>query len=152
MNVEDVQDKLNDLQALQLTVWAESRSLSLASQIGVACCIRNRVLKQFRGTDYRTVCFSRLQFSGWTRVGGGANFEALMASCQQVLVLPEVRWPVQLKLAKSIADGIISGEIEDNTRGATHYYHKSIPAPSWTLPPAELTRELGGHRFYRNVR
>lgn len=152
MTVEDVQDKLSEEQALFLTVWAESRSLSLSGQIAVACCIRNRVLRKFRGTDYRSVCFSRLQFSCWTRLGGGPNFEALLASCQQAMVLPEVRWPTPLKLTKQIAQGIMSDEITDNTGGATHYYHKSIPAPSWTLPPSEFTKEIGGHRFYKNVR
>lgn len=153
MTVDDVQDKLSEEQSIQLTVWGETRSLSLVGQIAVACVIRNRLNLHFRGAKtYRDVCFARLQFSCWSRLGGSVNFDAVIAAAQQVLTLPENRWAVSLKTAQQVARGIISNELTDVTDGATHYYHKSIPPPAWSLAPAVLTKELGGHRFYKNVR
>lgn len=153
MTVEDVQDKLSEEQAIQLTIWGEARGLSLVGQIAVGCVIRNRLQKHFRGAKtYKDVCFSRLQFSCWTRLGGSVNFDSVIAAAQQVLTLPENRWAVSLKTAQQVAQGIMSGELTDVTDGATHYYHKSIPPPAWSLAPAVKTKELGGHLFFKNVR
>jgi N-acetylmuramoyl-L-alanine amidase len=54
----------------------------------------------------------------------------------------------QFEAASIIAIGALSGNLKDNTHGATHFYNPSIAQPSWA---AELKRtvRLGNHDFHK---
>ena len=52
--------------------------------------------------------------------------------------------------ALNIARGVLSGEIEDNTGGATHY-HADYVSPSWA-DQLEETATIGAHIFYGGER
>jgi N-acetylmuramoyl-L-alanine amidase len=58
--------------------------------------------------------------------------------------------PVVIAAATAV-DAAISGSIPDPTRGATHYYDESVPAPSWTVgaTPTLIVDKL---HFFADVR
>lgn len=137
---------LSDSQVVAMTIWAEARAEPIEGEVAVGCVIRNRLLRPRRFADtWSGVCLAKWQFSCWIPQGGEKNYQLLMARCDAALAGSQP-WPRQ---ALWIADGIISGAIEDRVAGADHYY------ASWmTKPPAWAngltpTAVIGAHRFYQ---
>lgn len=139
---------LSPEQTVAMTIWAESRAEPVEGQIAVGCVIRNRVLHPKRyGDGWKPVCLAKWQFSCWIPEGGEANYRMLMARCEEGLagVRP---WPAQ---PLWIAEGVISGAVEDRVAFATHYYASWMPTPpKWAdgLNPVAVIRT---HRFYAGV-
>jgi spore germination cell wall hydrolase CwlJ-like protein len=110
-----------DATRLANTIYAEARGEAAEGQIAVAWTVRNRVDSRVTwwGTDYQSVLDMPYQF----------NSE-----------------PITTPALCEIAEGVISGTIEDNTNGATHFHNQTV-SPNW--PRLRMVAEIGNHLFYR---
>ncbi|MCI0994116.1 cell wall hydrolase [Pseudomonas corrugata] len=133
-----------DRDILARTLWAEARGERLAGQLAVAWTIRNRVedgrAKSWWREGYAGVCQAPYQFSCWNK--NDPNYPYLSGAKE----IP----PKQFEQAKRAADLVISGAEPDITKGATHYYATSIPAPAWAARATQTLR-LGNHLFFKDV-
>lgn len=126
-----IKSALTATQVVAMTIWAEARAEPIEGEIAVGCVIRNRVLRPQRfGDTWQKVCLAKWQFSCWIPQGGEANYRMLMARCEAALK-GDLPWPAQ---ADWIAQGIISGAIEDRTGGSTHYYAPLAMVPRGSVP------------------
>lgn len=141
----EIKAALTAAQVVAMTIWAEARAAPVEGEIAVGCVIRNRLLRPKRFSDtWEKVCLAKWQFSCWIPQGGQANYEMLMERCDSAQ--QSLYWPRQQLW---IAEGIISGAIEDRVAGADHYFAswmKKWPAWAKGLSPVAI---LGVHRFYR---
>lgn len=133
-------------QVVAMTIWAEARAEPIEGEIAVGCVIRNRLLRPARFADtWKGVCLAKWQFSCWIPQGGEANYRGLMARCEACLkgLLP---WPAQ---DRWIAEGIISGAIEDRVAKANHYFASWMPKPPAWAAGVDPVAVIGTHRFYQ---
>lgn len=146
-----IKARLSAQQVVAMTIWAEARAEPIEGEVAVGCVIRNRLLRPMRYADtWAKVCLARWQFSCWIPEGGEQNYRLLLARCDAALkgTLP---WPAQ---ADWIAQGIISGAIEDRTGQATHYYAPRAMTPIGKVPPwaKGLTpMKVGSQLFFSGV-
>jgi spore germination cell wall hydrolase CwlJ-like protein len=54
----------------------------------------------------------------------------------------------QFQVASMVAISTLAGEVEDNTKGATHFHNPFISFPSWRLE-MNKTMRIGNHDFYK---
>jgi N-acetylmuramoyl-L-alanine amidase len=54
----------------------------------------------------------------------------------------------QFQIASIVAIQILSGEVEDNTNGATHFHNPFTSKPTWRFEMRKTMR-VGNHDFYR---
>lgn len=54
----------------------------------------------------------------------------------------------QFQVASVIAITVLSGDVKDNTNGATHFYNPNIAQPAWRTELKKTTR-IGNHDFYK---
>jgi N-acetylmuramoyl-L-alanine amidase len=131
-----------------MTIWAESRAELIEGEVAVGCIIRNRVLRPKRfGDTWKKVVHAHderniYQFSCWWPRDGQKNYDMLMSYCEAALK-GERPWPGQQMW---VAEGIISGAIEDRIGGADHYFADYIAEPRWWKNVIE-TCQIGVHRF-----
>lgn len=134
---------MTDLDALTLTIWGEARGEPIEGKIGVAMVMRNRVLAHYRGAlTFVAVCTAHAQFSAWTD-------EAAQMQAENELLTgdPTLAAHSSLRLCLEIARATIAGLLCDNTRGANHYYAKTIPPPNWITGAVPIVT-LGNQVFY----
>jgi len=134
---------------LAFCLWREARSCSRIEIEAIACSIRNRVLKRFRGMNYGQVVTARAQYSSFPWI----NDKGEWIGDHNCLAYPDPDGPEwsRYELCMSIADEIISGSLADTVGGATHYHDKSLDAnpPSWTKDPASKhVADVGAFRFW----
>ena len=137
---------LTDAQLMAVCIYGEARGESLAGKIAVAHTIMNRVrLPKWWGKTIREVILKPRQFSCFN--DGDKNRLALRAiaadwgrAFQKNRILRECYY---------VAEGVIEGDLRDNTDGATHY-HTTGCDPSWDDKMA-LTDTIGDHAFYREA-
>lgn len=145
----EIKARLSPVEVVGMTIWAEARSEPIEGEIAVGCVIRNRVLHPLRfGSSWKDVCLARWQFSCWIPQGGEVNYRALMARCEAAQQ-GRALWPRQ---ALWIAEGIVSGAIEeDRVGGATHYFgsYMAVP-PHWSIGKTPVV-VIGNHRFYAGI-
>lgn len=137
MTAHDILDALSSKQILGLTIWGEARSEPVEGQIAVGCVVRNRLMDyaRFRATEatYKAVCLAPNQFSCWIASGGEVNHDAVMAKARKLA--DGIPWTDNtLKQALWLADGIITGVLLDNTKGATSYYAPKAMVPEGRIP------------------
>jgi hypothetical protein len=148
----EIKERLDDYQALTMTLWGEASGSSHDGRLAVGNTIKNRLLKKFRGAkSWKDVCLARLQYSCWFNAGGPGNYQRVLRQAELMMTEHSEQWPKSLKQCADIAKELM-GEVEDLTHGATHYYRDGTPVPFWTKHPAVLTLELDGHLFFRNVK
>lgn len=141
-----IKSALTATQVVAMTIWAEARAEPIEGEIAVGCVIRNRVLRPQRfGDTWQKVCLAKWQFSCWIPQGGEANYRMLMARCEAALK-GDLPWPAQ---ADWIAQGIISGAIEDRVAHADHYYASWMPKPPKWAVGVEPVAVIGVHRFFQ---
>ena len=142
----EIKAALSPAQVVAMTIWAEARAEAIEGEVAVGCVIRNRLLRPKRFADtWAGVCLAKWQFSCWIPQGGEQNYRMLMSRCEASLAGAQP-WPAQ---ALWIAQGIISGAIEDRVVGADHYFASWMPKPpAWSkgLYPVTI---IGVHRFYQ---
>lgn len=135
---------------LALCLWREARSCSTEEIKAVACSIRNRVDKHFRGQTFSQVVTSRAQYSSFPWING-ENKPVMDANG---ITWPEpgtMEWAAFIK-CYDIAEQVISGPtVIDPTGGATHYYDKTKDSnpPAWAKDPTSRhTGDIGDFRFW----
>lgn len=116
---------------------------------------------RWHGFDHKAVCLEPWAFSCWSAHAGADsnhdprhladNFEALMMRAQQLLAgdTPADKLFGCLAIAESV---VSKGILAPQLGGATHYFADWIPAPTWANPPAVMTAERFGHKFFRSVK
>ena len=100
------------------------------AQSAVLEVIRNRAVKS--NTTYSNIVTRRHQFESVTRQG----VEGIISKAKK-----HPKYSEALKLVKD-------NRITNFTKGATHFYNPSIPAPAWARHD-EFTIAIGGHYFYK---
>ncbi len=125
-----------DVFMLALTAWRENRGGGTAGMTSVINVICNRAAQ--RKTSPYAECVRPWQFSSITAKGD-----------------PELAtWPnphdATFLEALTIAESASRGELKDITGGATFYYAKSIPAPSWAASMTK-TVEIANQIFFRQA-
>jgi N-acetylmuramoyl-L-alanine amidase len=144
---------LNEVQAVAMTIWAEARAEAIEGEVAVGCVIRNRLLRPQRFADtWKGIVHARTakqgyQFSCWGPWGGAMeekNYFTLLQLCEDAMAGKRT-WPPQQLW---VAQGIVSGVIEDNTTRADHYYATYIKEPVW-WKGIQDTVTYGVHRFGR---
>lgn len=152
MTEEQIKAALTDVQAVAVTVFGEARGADVIGRVAVAWSIRNRLLDRRHryGADWKGVCLRPKQYSCWMSAGGAANFAAVLAFAEQLLLGAPVGLPSAASECVWVAEGVLHGRVLDPTRGSTHYYADSIVTPKWAqgLQPAVT---FGPHRFFNTV-
>lgn len=167
-----IQLALSAAQTLALTCWAEARSRfvkgtgwvsnPIDAMADIVNVVDNRVRDpRWAKFGHKGTCLQRFQFSCWLPRAGADNdhdpqhladnFEALMDRAQRLLA---GETPTDKLLnCLALAEGAIGGAMVDGLGAATHYYaHEAIAPPAWSLPPAAMTAERWGHRFFKGVK
>lgn len=153
MTDADILRALTNLTALALTMWGEGRGdwreghSSVEERLGVGCVIRNRTLRDT--ANYRNICLAPSQFSCWTKLGGAANYAALMALAERVVLNEPSGDPIYTETL-FLAQGIIAGVILDRTGGATSYYAPAAMMPVGRVPKwavGKTTIQIGEQLF-----
>lgn len=118
---------------------------------------------RWHGFDHKAVCLERDAFSCWMAHAGADdnhdphhladNFETLMTWAQKLIAGIETP-PTTLLTCLAMAEVIVSrGVLAPVLDGATHYFAPdSISPPAWSQPPAVMTAERFGHRFFKGVK
>jgi len=128
-----------DWDVLSRTIWGEARGELFLGQVAVAHVIKNRLLTGRWGASFDQVCRWPAQFSCWND-GDPNKFKAMTVQLSDSAFLR----------AKGIASLVVSGDLPDPTKGATHYFATSIPEPGWAKDMV-TTVVLGNHRFLREA-
>ena len=121
---------------LARTLQMEAGNQGLEGMIDVGSVIRNRAASGRYGEGVEGVIMRPGQFSAWNGVTGYAGGE----QGQNTNFTPNAD-------ALAAADAVLSGQYQDRTGGATHYYAElpNSPAPSWTN---DSFRRVGGGDHY----
>lgn len=129
------------LLCLSLNIYHEARSESLAGQYAVAQVTMNRAER-----DPQKVCevvTKPKQFSWTSSLVRRKNGKAFLV--KRGIPRDEKAW----RLAQQIAELTLRGQIQDFTKGATHYHTKKV-APVWNRKLRPVMT-IGEHRFYANT-
>lgn len=139
MNVDEVRAALDDFTALTITLFGETSGEPIEGKVAVGNVIRNRVKAQRRfGTTYRAVCHAKGQFSCWWPYGGQENYERVMALARSFAEKTALPLPIAslavFQECGFIAEGILGGQLRDNTHGSTHYFAPRAMVPLGRVP------------------
>ena len=127
---------LNEREILARTLQAEAGNQGLGGMIAAGSVIMNRVGSGGFGSNVRDVILAPGQFSAWNSVTGYAGGE----QGQDMGFTPSAE-------AYKAADTLLSGQYEDITGGATHYYNPDISQPSWGMGSGGDWKRIGQHVF-----
>jgi spore germination cell wall hydrolase CwlJ-like protein len=140
---------LTDADVVALTIWAESRDQPVEGRIAVAAVIRNRLNTGKWGHTATAVCRAPKQFSCWN-AGEDDNHQKLMALATKIMAGASIDYPIFAE-CRWIALGCLSGAMQDNTSGATHYFARSVKTPpDWSVGHVPIV-VIGDHLFYRGI-
>lgn len=140
-------DLTSDLQVLSATIYGEARGDIPADEQAVACVVMNRVAiarvtgrRQFGDGSVHSACTHAWQFSCWTEHDPNRS---------KLLELNFETPGPDLGRCIAIAQRALSGQLTDQTHGATFYKVSTWPWPEdWgaeVLPSAVIGRQS----FYR---
>ncbi len=123
------------------TLWAEARGEPEEGQRAVAHVMVNRVKDGRWGMNLASVCLAPMQFSCWNSRDPNRLSMAKLPDDDTML----------MRLAAILASAA-TGQDQDPTMGATHYYNPdSVPEPDWAKPPAIACGKFGAHLFFKGV-
>jgi hypothetical protein len=144
----------NDVDILALTLMGEGRGETVDSRIAIAWTAKNRSFT--KGQSIADRCLQKLQYSCWWKAGGEYNYRRVldMAECvfKTRMGLPEADRAIYVE-CKYIAAGVISGQLRDKTKGATHYCTTGlmrVMPPRWAVNEVP-TATIGAHVFFANI-
>lgn len=148
MTDADLFARLDDIEALGLTLWGEARSESLSGRAAVACVVRTRIADPRWPDTAKAVCLQPKQFSVWNS-GRDPNSQAVRLVAESLLrgepphpLVRECLW---------LAQGVLDGIVLDSTGGANHYLvermYRLFP-PKWVSGMA-VTATIGAHIFLK---
>jgi spore germination cell wall hydrolase CwlJ-like protein len=129
---------MDDVEILALTLQAEAAGEGFDGMLAAGSVIMNRASSgNYGGSNVRDVIMKPGQFSAWNGVTGYAGGEG-------AIDMANLR---ASKDAKAAARKLLSGEYEDVTGGATHYYNPSVASPKWGGKAGQGWTDIGNHRF-----
>ena len=127
-----------DEQIAARTLWQECRGEPHEGQDAVAHVLWNRVRDGRWGHTLASVCLWPLQFSGWNVHDPNRLTSAAVRDDDTVLL--------------SLLSILDNAETSlDPTKGATHYYAVSMPAPPDWIQGATYCGQFGRQKFYKDV-
>jgi len=132
-------EKFDDRELLARVLQAEAGNQDLSGRLAVASVIQNRTREGGYGEGLRGVLTQPGQFSP-------VNYYTGYASGEQGQNLERIR-PDDKTYA--VVDAVLSGQYEDPTGGATHFYNPDISQPNWGKSAGGEWMELGDHIFGR---
>lgn len=127
----------SDKEILALTLQAEAGGEGYEGMLAAGSVIANRAASGKYGEGITGVIMKPGQFSAWNGVTGYAGGEG-------AIDMDKVR---PSKTALKAAEDILSGNYEDITGGATHYYNPSVATPAWGGEEGNGWYDIGRHRF-----
>lgn len=141
---------LSNFEILWLTIIGEARGEPIESQVGVGNVVNNRYKIKHRGKlSIAAVCLDPLQFSCWNP--NDPNRKILDDLSGQLGDGLGIRDP-HFRQCRYVANGIMSGDIKDNTAGSLYYLEESLfyssGRPAWSNNIA-VQFKLGHHMFFR---
>lgn len=140
---------LSELEVLVLTLHHEASGEGRRGMLAVGCVIRNRAAWGKWGPTLRDACLAFKQFSCWRPAGGTTNYGRLVMHAD---ALRAGRRPPVLQAAFDCAQAVLA-DVEDETRGADHYFAPAAMLPKGRVPAwaagVTPTATIGGHVFYR---
>lgn len=139
---------MTDNEIVGLTLYGEARGEPIEGIIAVGSVIRNRLQTHHLGArTYSAVCLALKQFSCWNR--DNPEYKLLDGYREKVErgeSLPDMYWHQCL----FIGSGIVSWDLRDNTKGATHYLrtdeYQSPECPKWARE-GRVVATIGNHTF-----
>jgi spore germination cell wall hydrolase CwlJ-like protein len=134
-----------DAHWMALTMWGEARGDGEIGMRAVGHVIDNRRRAGAANPRFVTDTVSEaFQFSCWNR--GDPNLPAML----DIAGLPRDGHDYRMwRLARSLADEILSGRSQDPTGGSLFYHAESV-APRWSAGLAPI-RHIGRHLFFRSA-
>ena len=142
--VDDDDARARAIDVLARTIWGEARGEPTRGKEAVAAVVLNRVRRARKrgrywwGNDIESVCLKPYQFSAWNP--SDPNRDKLLS------VTSDNR---AFRACLRIARRAVHGELDDPTRGATHYHTRAVNPP-WARDRA-ASAEIGRHLFYNDV-
>jgi spore germination cell wall hydrolase CwlJ-like protein len=137
---------LSPIEILGLTLIGESRGETIAGQVAVGCVIRNRA--NHNKSTYHEVCLAPKQFSCWNE--DDPNRSLLVELAEQLINGQFITDPY-LKQCMYVANGIVEGDLLDNTNGAMNYLTAQLffdgKTPSWAKQAKNL-KTIGNQIFF----
>lgn len=121
----------SDVMILSRAIFGEARNLQSPDKLRVAVgwTIKNRVNNpSWWGNSYHSAITKPRQYSAFNQ--GDPNRKYVESPLHKGNETDRKSWQNCYK----IAEQVITGEIEDPTSGATHYYDQSISPPDWASP------------------
>lgn len=128
---------MSERDLLAKTLMAEAGNQGPLGMLAVGSVIMNRANQRGYGDGIQGVIMKPGQFSPWNSVTGYAGGE----QGQDMAKIQPTREAYQ------IADALMSGEYDDPTGGATHFYNPDISQPKWGRGGDWL--RIGDHVFGR---
>lgn len=129
---------INDRDLLAKTLQAEAGNQGLGGMLAAGSVIMNRTQTPGYGSGLRGVILKPGQFSAWNSLTGYAGGE----QGQDMLNMRPS------SAAYQAADKLLTGDYQDQTGGATHYYNPSISNPKWGQKRAGGDwQRIGDHIF-----
>jgi len=125
--------ELTQRDLLAKTLQAEAGNQGYNGMVAVGSVIMNRLAG---GSDLGKVILQPGHFSAWNSTTGYAGGE----QGQNMDFTPSAR-------AYEVADALLSGNYEDPTGGATHYYNPEISDPTWGQSGGGDWQTIGQHVF-----
>ena len=129
----------NDRELLAKTLMAEAGNQGPLGMLAAGSVIMNRVRSGNYGQGLQGVILKPGAFSPWNSVTGFAGGEQ---GQDMARITPSEQ-------AYRIADALLSGQYEDPTGNATHFYNPDISDPSWGIRGGNEWRRIGEHVFGR---
>lgn len=126
-----------DRDLLAKTLMAEAGGEGPMGMLAAGAVIANRVKSGGYGDGLSGVIMKPGQFSAWNGVTGYAGGEGALNMAQ---IKPSAE-------AYQAADAILSGQYQDPTGGATHYYNPSVANPKWGQRNGGNWQRIGNHIF-----
>ena len=124
---------------LARAIYGEASNQEEEGMQAVGNVILNRVKgKNWYGNTIEEVILKDKQFSVFNDPED-KNYKRMMSATEDDDVYQQ---------ALAIAEGLLTGNIEDNTEGSTHYYNPNIVHPDWADDPLMTEiKKIGDHTF-----
>lgn len=126
-----------DREILARTLMAEAGNQGPVGMLAAGSVIMNRMRSGGYGQGLQGVILKPGQFSPWNSVTGYAGGE-------QGQDMAAIR---PTKMAYDITDQLLSGQYEDPTGGATHFYNPDLSNPKWGARSGGQWTRIGEHLF-----
>lgn len=126
-----------DRDLLARTLMAEAGGEGPQGMLAAGAVINNRVRAGGYGDSLADVILKPGQFSAWNSVTGYAGGEG---GLDMDRMTPSDE-------AYRVADALLSGNYDDPTGGATHYYNPDVADPKWGMGAGGDWERIGNHVF-----